>query len=211
VISVFEGGPFSWPVTSIDYFDRAKARGGVLLDIGVHVLDLLLWWLGEPDRIAYEDDALGGVEVNCRVRLGFQSGCEADIQLSREWSRPNEYLIQGTKGVLRWAANESDRIRISVGGCRFHLNALLETGDYRIGSSKNLPAPHFQQSFINQIRNVAAAIRGAEPLLISGEEGLRSLQLVEECYRYRTLMAMPWLNEREEARARALVRTNSSV
>jgi predicted dehydrogenase len=190
-ISIFEGGPFSWPVASLDYFDRTKARGGVLLDIGVHVLDLLLWWIGEPDDVTYEDDALGGVEVNCRIRLTFPSGCEADVRLSRDWARPNQYLIRGTAGWLRWEANEADRIEIGFHGWRSHLDASLERCS-------------FQQSFINQIRNVARAIRGEDALLVPGEEGLRSMRLIERCYRSRSLMTMPWLSRREDGRAREL-------
>ncbi|MEO6256671.1 MAG: Gfo/Idh/MocA family oxidoreductase, partial [Sphingomicrobium sp.] len=47
-IDIFEGGPFNWPITSPAYFDPQRGGGGVLEDVGVHVLDLLRWWLGEP-------------------------------------------------------------------------------------------------------------------------------------------------------------------
>ena len=36
------------------------------------------------------------------------------------------------------------------------------------------------------------------------EEGLPSLRMIEQCYSQRSLMEMPWLSEREAARARQL-------
>ena len=41
----------------------------------------------------------------------------------------------------------------------------------------------FTAAFIAQLRNVVAAVRGDEPLLVSGEDGLQSLTLIEHCYR----------------------------
>jgi hypothetical protein len=63
------------------------------------------------------------------------------------------------------------------------------------------PGFNFQQSFISQLLNVIAAINGSEQLLVPGEQGLRSLKLIEHCYRHRSLMAMPWLNEEEQLAA----------
>jgi predicted dehydrogenase len=45
-----EGRVFRWPVQSASYF----RDNGVLRDIGVHVLDLLIHWFGEPEEIIYE-------------------------------------------------------------------------------------------------------------------------------------------------------------
>lgn len=56
-----EGGPFGWQAASESFFRRAATPGGVLYDTGVHTLDLVLWWLGEPDNLIYEDDAMGGL------------------------------------------------------------------------------------------------------------------------------------------------------
>jgi len=62
------------------------------------------------------------------------------------------------------------------------------------------------QSFIEQIRNLLAAMHNDEPLRVSGEEGIRSLRLIEQCYNHRTLMSMPWLTPREEEKAQRLAR-----
>jgi predicted dehydrogenase len=53
----------NWPHTSADAFTRDRMGGGVLIDFGVHMLDLLGWWLGPLEVESYRDDAQGGVET----------------------------------------------------------------------------------------------------------------------------------------------------
>ena len=82
---IAEGGPFGWPAASAQFFQKQHAHGGVLHDAGVHVLDLCALWFGDPDGIDYEDDAMGNLEINCRVRLQYPSGLAGEVRLSRDW------------------------------------------------------------------------------------------------------------------------------
>jgi len=73
--------------------DWSKASGGVKgeemveeilsMQTGSHVLDALLWWLGDLTVESYEDDACGGVEAECRIKLSSAKGVAVDIELSR--------------------------------------------------------------------------------------------------------------------------------
>jgi predicted dehydrogenase len=198
-----EGDDFRWPVASPDYFQKRAASGGVLPDIGVHALDLLSWWWGRPDEIDYEDDAMGGVEANCRIRIRFARGFAGEIRLSRDWPMRSRYLIEGKNGWLGWEVNEADRVEVGLQGSRYALKAqLIENRDARSASRR--PAANFHRSFIDQLRNIVATMRGDEQLRASGNEGLHSLRLIEDCYRQRRLISMPWLGEAEERRAREL-------
>jgi hypothetical protein len=60
------------------------------------------------------------------------------------------------------------------------------------------------QSFIAQLQNIAAAIRGETSVLVPGEEGLRSIRLIETCYREKTLLDQPWFAPAETSRARQI-------
>jgi predicted dehydrogenase len=200
-----EGDDFKWPVASPDYFQKRAASGGVLADIGVHALDLLTWWWGSPDEMDYADDAMGGVEANCRIQTRFARGFGGEIRLSRDWPLRSRYVIEGKNGWLRWEVNEADRVEIGLRGSRYALKAhLFEHLDEQTASCR--PAASFHQSFIDQLRNVVATIRGHEQLHVSADEGLPSLKLIEDCYRHRKLMSMPWLGEAEERRARELAK-----
>ena len=198
----FEGNDFHWPVASPDSFRKDVAQGGVLLDIGVHTLDLLSWWWGQPDEVVYEDDAMGGIEANCHIRLRFPQGFRGEVRLSRDWPLPNHYMIQGTKGWVRWEVNEADRVQMGPAESQYGLNAQLYENDEAHPACR--PAANFHRSFLAQLRNVVAAVRDQEPLLVSGEDGLQSLTLIEHCYGHRTLMSMPWLSETEYQRARQI-------
>ena len=189
-IECFEGGPFRWPVHSPAYFDRSTAGGGVLLDIGTHVLDLLTWWLGPPASLRYQDDAMGGVEANCRVRLAWNHA-EADVRLSRDWERPNRYLVTGSRGWLSWIANEGHELEMALRGAEYVSKVCLHEPDGR-------PARNFHQTFLEQIRQVVRAVRGDPAAIVTGADALASVALVERCYRERTPLAMPWLTDAEQ-------------
>jgi predicted dehydrogenase len=201
----FEGGRFAWPTTSPSFFERTGLQGGVLLDIGAHLLDLLVWWWGAPLAVHYEDDAMGGVEANCRLRLTFAPGFSGEVRLSRDWALPNRWVIEGTKGWLAWEVNEADGLVVGFAGTGVALNARLHA-DHWTGGMPSLGGAlaTFEQSFAAQIANVAAAVRGTAPLAVPAAEALPSLALIEDCYRRRTPMAMPWLGAAEAARAAEL-------
>src|SRR5438552_10737474 len=110
-IFCFEGGPFDWPVASYRYFSRSEAGGGVLLDIGTHCLDLLIWWFGMPSDITYVDDSMGGIEANCFLVLQY-ADFEARIRLSRDWGQPNLYRLEGDHGSISWTVNDAHCFRV---------------------------------------------------------------------------------------------------
>src|SRR5205823_10076612 len=77
-----EGYVFAWEPQSDYWLDRARAGGGVLADLGPHVLDLVRTWLGGELAVrAYRDDSLGGVEADCV--LGLEAPVPGPIELSR--------------------------------------------------------------------------------------------------------------------------------
>jgi predicted dehydrogenase len=193
---VQEGNVFRWPVASPAYFSRRAGARGVLMDIGVHALDLLIWWLGEPAEVEYADDAMGGIEANCRVRCRFAGGAAGEVRLSRDCELENRYSLRGTRGELSWRLEDVNRLELRMGGCRYALNAQLE--------EERRPAAHFERSFVDQILNVLAAMRGAEPLRVPAADALPSLRLIDRCYAGRSLMPMGWLDSAEAASAARL-------
>ncbi len=200
--SIAEGGPFRWPAATPSFFQKAQTPGGVLLDIGVHVLDLLIWWLGEPSRFSYADDAMGGLETNSKLELHYASGATGRIHLSRDWQTPNRYRFTFERGEITWQVNDANNLTLRLNGIPYAQKSQLL-------ASPTQPAATNAQSFIAQLQNICAALAGREPLLVTGEEGLRSLRLIETCYAQKTLLVQPWLTESESAKAASLVVGNS--
>jgi predicted dehydrogenase len=195
--SFSEGGYFQWPVQSPSYFKKPSAHG-VLMDVGVHLLDLMIWWFGNPTEVIYEDDAMGGIEVNCRLQCKFPDGHTGEVRLSRDCMLRNSYLIQGTKGWLNWNVNDApNKIQLGFENSSFVIDAQLHDADPLRPFAAGEQAYNFEQSFTSQIYNLIAAIKGKETLMILAEEAIKSLKLIESCYQNRMLIPMPWLSESE--------------
>jgi predicted dehydrogenase len=201
--TIQEGEKFGWGAASDSYFRRGVTHGGVLSDIGVHVLDLLIFWLGDPAALSYQDDAMGGIEANCMLELSYSSGVRGTVQLSRDWETRNSYIFSFEKGTVVFEAGYANRLNVLPAGAPLMLSGELVEESMRHTLLKS-PTRTNLQSFIEQIRNVIAAIKGGEPLRVPGEEGIRSLRLIEKCYTNRTLMEMAWLDADEKISAEAL-------
>ena len=182
---VFEGGPFQWPVHEARYFDARTSGGGVLLDIGAHVLDLLIWWLGAPSAIVAEDDAMGGIETNARLslRCGDVPGI---VRLSRDWCRPNHVTLIGAKGSLRWNLEDTDRVVVTLDGEK----------PLELRPPAGVPST-FLDCFQAQLGAVLDAIDGKPADLVHAAEAVASIAAVETAYRDSSLIAMPWLSALE--------------
>jgi predicted dehydrogenase len=196
-----EGDPFTWPAQSDSFFRRSTAQGGVLLDLGVHVLDLLHWWFGTPVGLEYADDAMGGVEANCRMTLAFAEGYTGDVRLSRDGTLANRLEIHCERGVIRWDVKTTDRVQVAFDDVQLELDGAVLQQD--AAASRPIPRS-FEQSFLHQLLNVTAAVRGQEEVRVPGAAGLPSLQLIDRCYATRRLLDMEWLGPDEQAEARRL-------
>jgi predicted dehydrogenase len=195
-----DGETYMWPAQSASPFKRAEAGGGVLIDIGAHTLDLLLWWLGDVAEVRYQDDAMGGVEANCWMHLRMVSGAEGIVQLSRDCLLPNRYVIECQKGWIAYRCDVVDRIEWGLYDSDYGLNAEIcmraattQTTMRELEST----VPGYMDCFTAQLRNVVAAIHGTEALCVPGTEARKCVALIEKCYSNRRLLEMPWLDETE--------------
>lgn len=191
--TIAEGGPFTWPAASPVFFQRRETPGGVLLDIGVHVLDLLRWWLGEPDDFSYADDAMGGLEANACLTLRF-GAVTGRVQLSRDWATAQAYRFVFEHGTVGWKVNDANGLSLTLDGLPWALQGILRDA---AGAAATNP-----QSFIAQLQQVITATRSRAPLLVDGAEGVRALRLIEACYARKQLLPQPWLGGAELANAR---------
>ena len=203
--SIQEGGKFAWGATSDSFFRRDMTMGGVFYDLGVYVIDLLLWWMGRPLSFKYEDDAMGGVEANCNLDLTYPHGVLGSVRLSRDWQTRNRYVFNFERSTVTIRSGQANQITVGFDGVPFTLDGeLVAVSATQSGLKSELPTRTNAQSFTEQLRNVVAAMRGEQELRVSGEEGMRSLRFIADCYSARTLMDMPWLTDHERAAAETL-------
>jgi predicted dehydrogenase len=196
--NVNEGGVFDWPAASTALFRPEETPGGVLLDLGVDVLDLLVWWLGAPLDHVYADDAMGGLEINARLTLRF-GAATGNIQLSRDSATANRYTFEFARGRAVWTVNDANHLVVEMQGLPFTLRSHLV-------DQQGQPTENHPQSFLSHLRQVVVALRDGGLLPVEASAGARVLQLIENCYARRRLLPQPWLTTDEDHAARRLAR-----
>ena len=175
----FEGGPFRWPLRSPGYFERAHSGGGVLADLGPHLLDLLAYWLGALELRSAADDAMGGVEANARLELACGE-VFGRVRLSRDWQRPNELVLRCERGAIRWALDDIAAVEI-------------EHADGRRERLADETGVTFDDCFAAQLEAVLDRLAGARAEVVEVSELVPIVAVIERAYATRTTMAMPWL------------------
>jgi predicted dehydrogenase len=180
-----EGAIFNWQVASDATF-RREMGGGVLTDIGTHVLDLLLWWLGEPDRVSYSDDAMGGVEADAELEATFPGGVTGIVELSRTRVLRNTITLQAAQGRIEVGPAFDSELRLALTG-RARLAGRVDDRDR---------ASRLEDVFAVQLADFAGAIDDGRPPFVPGLEGRRSIALLETCRQVRRPLDLPWVKPR---------------
>jgi len=192
-VEIAEGGKFTWPAVSDSFFRKEQTPGGVLLDLGVHVLDLLLWWLGEPHAFSYADDALDGIEANCRLEAEFAGKVTAIMRLSRDWATPNCYVFRFARATVHCRVNASNQLEFTLNGLPMTLAAELRDPLPPIPTKTTPSLETNPQAFIAQLLDVCDAVRVRRPPLVSGMDGLRAVKWIGRCYSGRRPMEQEFL------------------
>lgn len=182
-----EGKIFSWPTSSGFYYDKKKSGGGVLIDTGAHVLDLLLWWLEDyPSVIKYQDDNFGGVEAECCLELRFGRSVKGSIKLSRLAKLQNKYTLVFKNGTLTFQLYDPSGVCNTI---QIHRRG-KET---QLKPKQNLL---FHDYFRQQLEAFFRSIKTGIPSTISADSIIPSIRLIEECYEKATRLALPWLQSK---------------
>lgn len=87
---------------------RAKlAGGGCLVDMGYHLIDLLIWYLGLPDRLLADTSTAASPEADydaedtALVHLAYDSGLYGSLLISRSAGPKTERLtVTGPRGAV---------------------------------------------------------------------------------------------------------------
>ena len=156
-IAINEGGASDWPTVSGYCFRKELVPGGALYDNGIHSLDFLLWCLGKPDQIVYEDDAAGGLESNLTIDLRFGKA-KAFFKLSRTRALSNTIVVEGNGHKAVLGVYDSKKM-------------LLDGKEIEVeGNGKS------------QLGNFLDAVAGKDQLVCPIEDGLAVMETLEQCY-----------------------------
>lgn len=155
--------------------DRERAGGGAVMDHTVHVADLLRWLLeDEVERVCAEVGSyLWGLDVeDCGIlTLDMRGGAFASIDCS--WSRPATYPTWGT--VTLHVVGERATVDLDV-----FRQGLLRYDDR---ARETRLVPWGEDLTRRMLAGFADAVLEGRPVPVTGEDGLRALEVALAAYR----------------------------
>jgi predicted dehydrogenase/nucleoside-diphosphate-sugar epimerase len=193
-----EGDEYTWNLATLSNLRKDQGGGGVLIDIGSHVLDVILFCF--PDRcdiLEYRDNSLGAIETDCALRLRLHhegKPVEARVELSRTRKLRSSIRIHCERGTLELRTGERYRVNI--------LPNDVELVDPALGTPREVTMQANwtderealgYEAYRMEIDDWLNAIRtGGQPVL-SGPSTLRTVELIEGCYGQASKMIEPWV------------------
>jgi predicted dehydrogenase len=174
-----EGFVYAWGTATGYSIDRERAGGGVLLDLGSHVLDQLRLWLGGLELRSYRDDSHDGLEADCLVELA-----NGTLELSRTRELGSEVRIRCERGTIAAPLARSGVVSIELEGAEPY--ALEADGSVDGG---------YAAAFSAQLRQFLEAVEGRGAPAVGGADGVAVLELVDACYATREPLPEPWVTE----------------
>ena len=174
------------------FYKRDKAGGGSLIDLGIHDIACIVWFLGYdvkevfcqiktlyPNRKKFgkcevEDNALG--------ILYFEN--DAQVVIEESWTSPGGYDIRyelfGTEGQIKVAPTFSNLI--SVYSEKGYGYAVEKAGTTK-GWTFPVPAEFWSFGYPQEMRHFVDCMVDNKDTLTDGKYGLKILKIVETMYK----------------------------
>ncbi len=202
-----EGMKFDWDVTTPAIF-QSGSGGGILFDIGPHVIDSLAWFFDADKVLSTADDALNGVDVNVSMELASNT-CHGKVFLSWDSPMPNELRVYGSKGVAVLRVDQFDKLAVNMGaGFEELVCDDFFPADLVRPSQRGISPRLYTQAIYCQLINIIRAIRLGEPPAASGAAGRQCIALIEAARRQAQPIDMTWLNPDRKTAFQKLHRAN---
>ncbi|HYN08747.1 MAG TPA: NAD-dependent epimerase/dehydratase family protein [Vicinamibacterales bacterium] len=185
---VDEGEVYGWPAATLANMQRNLAGGGVLIDFGSHSLDRLTFLFPGPASVLeYRDNARGGIESDCELRLRLTTAAgepvEGRLVLSRTRNLRNSYRIYCERGMLELPSNERFKVHLRPSGPAI-LDVLSDGPRESAIEARwtDVTDSIWYEAFRAQIDDFVEAVSLPRPSSLSGASVLPALRLIQEAY-----------------------------
>ncbi len=164
--------------------------GGALMDNGIHLLDLVLYFLGAPAEVkGYRTHRVWnfeGCEDNAFAQIRNAAGNIAQLQAS--WSEWRGYRwwveVYGTRGMLRasYPPMMAQAVTFGAEGREKSATERFLFPGFQVKERMHGPYWTVQQSFLPEFDGFARAVRGEKTNAATGEDGLRAVEVAHAVY-----------------------------
>ncbi len=158
------------------FTDKELAGGGAVIDHTVHVMDLIRWFWGVPVKQVYAEighDLLWEEGIDDAGLISFQLQNGVFGTLDASWSRPKTYPTWGD--VTMEIVGESGFLKMNMTGQTVSL--------YSDRNDAVSWAPWGSDINLALVRDFVDVISGDREPPITGEDGLRALEVALAAYR----------------------------
>lgn len=155
---------------------REESGGGVIIDLGIHLLDLSLWLLDYPEiesvatkNFYHNTKSVEDTSISC-----IKCKNSAVINLEVSWSLPvakDHFFLDifGAKG--------------SISSNPFRLYKKIENDYINLTPTQaDTPTVLFKKSYLNELKSFIGAIKGLNPVFSPAEEAVHRMKIVEAMY-----------------------------
>jgi predicted dehydrogenase len=179
------------------FVSKAKSGGGPLIDLGVHVLDMVLYLLGEPEVVTvsastYDELIQGGrgfdkeatksganhsqdVEDLATAFIRLANGITLSLETS--WATNSSY--GDDYGVILYGSEGGAEIKVKNYSTRDTLRIYTDVA----GAPSEIAVQNPKSGFhLAVIRQFVEHIRSGNWSLYTGNEGLRRARIIDACY-----------------------------
>ena len=168
-------GPHAWNPNASWFFNKKKSGGGALMDLGPHHFDSLRFLFHDEAKVEGaigtwgKTNLSGKGEIHCACLLRFKKGAIGTVTLGwADTSYQNRFYFFGTKGTLSLNLAKGEPITL----------------EYRDREGRAHPSLAKDSFYPSVYEHFIDCIRYRKTPQVSGEEGLKTLELIEASYRF---------------------------
>jgi predicted dehydrogenase len=174
-LNISLGGDITrWPARTDYRRQFSLSGGGVLIDTGVHLIDMALWLLSDtPKNVSCHMLRVNQWEVedNAEVVMEMRAGIGVHLACSYTWGLSGMLYADGERGWARVVLNDTKMVEFFSSLARVCQRAGVQTLTF----PENNP-------YVNQLAHFCQALLEQRPFIVSDYEIIEGLRVLETCY-----------------------------
>ncbi len=155
---------------------KEKSGGGVILDLGIVMLDMAMWLMNYPDVLTVSATTYHQhtktVEDSAALFARFAGDVTFTTEVSWTFQREGDFFYCNVFGDDGSAFINPLKVYK-----RIHNNLVNLTP-----AKAHTPVALYKKSYENELRHFVSAVRGIVPLISTGEEAMKRMTIVEAIY-----------------------------